>query len=145
MPPMPPNTHSVDKENDRVCDLPLWEKSSNDGPMMETYPVKNKATESDATTALLRAKVDSFSTRGYVNDPTPVEYMPRLTKYCDGPELYVKRDDLLPLAGGGSKTRKLGKYWRAEFNSSAALLNVPRIPLTHKSLFFFRFPRSGSH
>lgn len=107
MPPMPPNNHSVDKENDRVCDLPLWEKSSNDGPLMETYPVKNKATESDATTALLRAKVDSFSTRGYVNDPTPVEYMPRLTKYCDGPELYVKRDDLLPLAGGGSKTRKL--------------------------------------
>ena len=48
--------------------------------------------------------------RGYVSDkiPTPVEFMSRLSDLIpEGPQLWVKRDDLLPLAGGGSKTRKL--------------------------------------
>lgn len=72
------------------------------------YPLTEKAIGSDNDpTILLREKIGSFPTRGYVTQPTPIDYLPRLTKYCDGPELYVKRDDLLPLAGGGSKTRKL--------------------------------------
>jgi D-cysteine desulfhydrase family pyridoxal phosphate-dependent enzyme len=39
--------------------------------------------------------------------PTPVEQLPRLTKYLNGPKLFVKRDDQTGLAFGGNKTRKL--------------------------------------
>ncbi len=39
--------------------------------------------------------------------PTPIEPLARLSRQLGGPELYVKRDDLTGLAGGGNKTRKL--------------------------------------
>lgn len=39
--------------------------------------------------------------------PTPVEPMPRLSKFMGGPSLLVKRDDQTGLAFGGNKTRKL--------------------------------------
>ncbi len=39
--------------------------------------------------------------------PTPVEEMPRLTKFLQGPKIFVKRDDQTGLAFGGNKTRKL--------------------------------------
>ena len=41
------------------------------------------------------------------NLPAPVEFLSRLTQHLGGPELYIKRDDLTGLAGGGNKTRKL--------------------------------------
>ena len=39
--------------------------------------------------------------------PTPLEYMPRLSKHLGGPDIYVKRDDCTGLGTGGNKTRKL--------------------------------------
>lgn len=39
--------------------------------------------------------------------PTPLEFMPNLTHYLGGPNLYIKRDDCTGLATGGNKTRKL--------------------------------------
>lgn len=39
--------------------------------------------------------------------PTPLEFMPNLTKHLGGPNIYVKRDDCTGLATGGNKTRKL--------------------------------------
>jgi D-cysteine desulfhydrase len=48
-----------------------------------------------------------FPRRGYVRVPTPLEPAPKLTEYLGGPNIYIKRDDLLPGAGGGNKTRKL--------------------------------------
>ena len=39
--------------------------------------------------------------------PTPIEELPRLTKFLGGPRLLVKRDDQTGLAFGGNKTRKL--------------------------------------
>jgi 1-aminocyclopropane-1-carboxylate deaminase len=39
--------------------------------------------------------------------PTPIHPLPRLSAELGGPELWVKRDDLTGLAGGGNKTRKL--------------------------------------
>ena len=39
--------------------------------------------------------------------PTPVESLQRLSRHLGGPELYIKRDDLTGLAGGGNKARKL--------------------------------------
>jgi D-cysteine desulfhydrase len=48
-----------------------------------------------------------FPRRRYTEWWTPLERMERLSRLLGGPELYVKRDDLLGLAGGGNKTRKL--------------------------------------
>jgi 1-aminocyclopropane-1-carboxylate deaminase len=39
--------------------------------------------------------------------PTPLHPLPRLTAQLGGPELWIKRDDLTGLAGGGNKTRRL--------------------------------------
>ena len=47
--------------------------------------------------------------------PTPLEFLPRLTKHLEGPKIYVKRDDCTGLGTGGNKTRKL------EFLIGAAL------------------------
>lgn len=38
---------------------------------------------------------------------TPIERAPLFSKALGGPEVYIKRDDLLGLAAGGNKTRKL--------------------------------------
>jgi L-cysteate sulfo-lyase len=39
--------------------------------------------------------------------PTPLEYLPNLTRELNGPELWIKRDDCTGLSSGGNKTRKL--------------------------------------
>ncbi len=49
-----------------------------------------------------------FPRRGYVVAPTPLEALPRFSRALDaGISVYIKRDDMLPGAGGGNKTRKL--------------------------------------
>lgn len=49
-----------------------------------------------------------FARRQYLQGPTPIEPMPALSRVLGGEvNLYVKRDDLLPGAAGGNKTRKL--------------------------------------
>ena len=48
-----------------------------------------------------------FPRRRYTPAPTPLEQLPALSAALGGPELWVKRDDLLGLAAGGNKTRKL--------------------------------------
>ena len=45
--------------------------------------------------------------------------MPRLSEHLCGPDIWVKRDDLLGLAGGGNKTRKL-EYLVADALQSGA-------------------------
>src|SRR3954453_21530338 len=37
----------------------------------------------------------------------PLHPLPRLTAHLGGPQLWIKRDDLTGLPGGGNKTRKL--------------------------------------
>src|SRR5690606_7458633 len=39
--------------------------------------------------------------------PTPLEFLPNLTRHLGGPDIYIKRDDCTGLATGGNKTRKL--------------------------------------
>ncbi len=57
-----------------------------------------------------------FPRRRYTHGFTPIEPLPRLSAALGGgAELWIKRDDLLGLAGGGNKTRKL------EFLVAAAL------------------------
>ena len=48
-----------------------------------------------------------FPRRRYTPGETPLEETPRLTEALGGPDIYIKRDDLLGLAAGGNKTRKL--------------------------------------
>jgi len=48
-----------------------------------------------------------FPRRRYTPGETPLEMAPRLTEALGGPDIYIKRDDLLGLAAGGNKTRKL--------------------------------------
>ena len=48
-----------------------------------------------------------FPRRRYTIGPTPLEFLPRFTEAVGGPQIYIKRDDLLGLTSGGNKTRKL--------------------------------------
>ena len=48
-----------------------------------------------------------FPRRCYTEGKTPIEKLTRLSAELGGPTIYMKRDDLLGLAGGGNKTRKL--------------------------------------
>lgn len=48
-----------------------------------------------------------FPRRRYTQGQTPIEYLPRLSEALAGPDIFFKRDDLLGLAAGGNKTRKL--------------------------------------
>ncbi len=48
-----------------------------------------------------------FPRRRYTQGWTPIEKLERLSATLGGPDIYIKRDDLLGLAGGGNKTRKL--------------------------------------
>ena len=48
-----------------------------------------------------------FPRRRYTPHFTPLEPLPRLSEALGGPEVWIKRDDLLGLAAGGNKTRKL--------------------------------------
>lgn len=48
-----------------------------------------------------------FPRRRYTSGKTPLEFLPRFTQALGGPNIYIKRDDLLGLTSGGNKTRKL--------------------------------------
>lgn len=48
-----------------------------------------------------------FPRRRYTEGWTPLHKLERLSALLGGPEIYIKRDDLLGLTAGGNKTRKL--------------------------------------
>ena len=48
-----------------------------------------------------------FPRRRYTPYATPIEPLERLSAHLGGPNLFIKRDDLLGLTAGGNKTRKL--------------------------------------
>jgi D-cysteine desulfhydrase len=48
-----------------------------------------------------------FARRRYTEGFTPIEAITRFSSILGGPNIYIKRDDLLGLSGGGNKTRKL--------------------------------------
>jgi D-cysteine desulfhydrase len=52
-------------------------------------------------------KIEALPRRRYTPHPTPIQKLERLSKELGGPEIWIKRDDLTGLAGGGNKTRKL--------------------------------------
>jgi len=48
-----------------------------------------------------------FPRRRYTEGYTPIEKLDNFSEALGGPEIYIKRDDLLGLTGGGNKARKL--------------------------------------
>jgi len=56
--------------------------------------------------------------------PTPIEHLNNITKYLEGPNIYIKRDDCTGLATGGNKTRKL------EFLIADAIKNKAELVVT---------------
>ena len=48
-----------------------------------------------------------FPRRRYTEGQTPIEKLTRFSEKLGGPNIFIKRDDLLGGAGGGNKTRKL--------------------------------------
>ncbi|MGQ0396036.1 D-cysteine desulfhydrase [Klebsiella pneumoniae] len=48
----------------------------------------------------------SFARHEFIPTPTPLEFLPRFSSVL-GRDVYIKRDDLTPLALGGNKLRKL--------------------------------------
>ena len=48
-----------------------------------------------------------FPRRLYTAGQTPIENASRFSEALGGPDIYIKRDDLLGLSAGGNKTRKL--------------------------------------
>ena len=48
-----------------------------------------------------------FPRRRYTPYPTPIEPLKNLSRHLGGPDIWIKRDDMLGLASGGNKTRKL--------------------------------------
>lgn len=68
----------------------------------------------------------------FTSSPTPVEPLPRLSKALGGPRIFIKRDDLTGLAGGGNKTRKL-EYLVADAHVKGAdtLITVGAVQSNH--------------
>jgi D-cysteine desulfhydrase len=48
-----------------------------------------------------------FPQQSLRDGPSPIQHLPRLSRKLGGPDIYVKRDDLDGLGGGGNKLRKL--------------------------------------
>jgi len=51
--------------------------------------------------------LSAFARCGLIESPTPIQHLPRLSQRMGGAQIYVKRDDLSGLGGGGNKLRKL--------------------------------------
>ena len=79
-----------------------------------------------------------FPRRIYTPYVTPIEFLPRLSAILGGPKIWIKRDDMLGLAPGGNKTRKLeflmadaiSKYADSVITCGAPQSNHCRITLT---------------
>ena len=94
-------------------------------------------------TALTRS-LERFPRRRYTPGPTPIEFLPHLSEYLKGPDLYIKRDDLLGLAGGGNKTRKL-EFLVADALSEGAdtLITVGAVQSNHCRLTLAAAAKEG--
>lgn len=55
----------------------------------------------------LKQKIETFPRRRLVHGPTTLHKLENITRELDGPEIWIKRDDLTGLGFGGNKSRKL--------------------------------------
>jgi D-cysteine desulfhydrase len=89
-------------------------------------------------------KLFELPRRTYTEFPTPLEPLPRLSKSLGGPEIWIKRDDQLGLAGGGNKTRKLEYVMAAALEDGAkAVMTVGAVQSNHCRLTLAAAKREG--
>ena len=89
-------------------------------------------------------KLFDLPRRTYTAFATPLEPMPRLSKALGGPEIWIKRDDQLGLAGGGNKTRKLEYVMAAALDAGAkAVMTVGAVQSNHCRLTLGAAKREG--
>lgn len=80
----------------------------------------------------------------YTEFATPLEPLPRLSKALNGPDIWIKRDDQLGLAGGGNKTRKLEYVMAAALADGArAVMTVGAVQSNHCRLTLAASRREG--
>lgn len=76
----------------------------------------------------------NFQKERFLHLPTPLEYLPTLSKDL-GISLYIKRDDLTNLGGGGNKLRKLEYFlYDAKAKGATALVTVGGAQTNHGRL-----------
>jgi len=68
------------------------------------------------------SQLDAIPRLGLVKEPTPLIFAPRLSAVYGGPQLLIKRDDLLPVAFGGNKVRSLDVIVAEALNQGADTL-----------------------
>jgi D-cysteine desulfhydrase len=85
-----------------------------------------------------------FPRRRYTPEPTPLHRLDHLSAFLGGPDIYIKRDDLLGLTGGGNKTRKL-EFLVAEALAQGAdtLITVGAVQSNHCRLTLSAAVREG--
>ena len=86
------------------------------------------ATSSNFSFAQASDDFDKIPRISLTNLPTACNRMTNLTKKLGGPDLYIKRDDVMELAHGGNKTRKL------EYGLAEALNNGAKAVVTQGGL-----------
>lgn len=59
------------------------------------------------TISEIKNRIGQFARKKLINSPTPFQKLENLSQTLEGPEIYMKRDDLTGLAFGGNKSRKL--------------------------------------
>lgn len=84
-----------------------------------------------------------FPRRRYTPGPTPLEPLPHLSEAL-GVEVWIKRDDLLGLAGGGNKTRKLEFLVADALNQGAdTLITTGAVQSNHARLTLAAAAKEG--
>ena len=89
-------------------------------------------------------QIEALPRRRYTLHPTPIERLERLSSILGGPEIWLKRDDLTGLAGGGNKTRKL-EFLVADALAQGAdtLITVGAVQSNHCRLTLAAAAREG--
>lgn len=92
---------------------------------------------------LILAQVDR---RNYTDYKTPIERLHRLSAALGGPTIYIKRDDLLGLTGGGNKTRKL-EFLMADAikNGADTIITCGALQSNHARLTLSAAVKEGLH
>jgi D-cysteine desulfhydrase len=68
--------------------------------------MKNITSKSVTGEPMSLQNLTRFPRLEFIGAPTPLEYLPRFSDYL-GREIFIKRDDVTPMAMGGNKLRKL--------------------------------------
>ena len=70
----------------------------------------------------MKKRIGEFAKIKLINSPTPFQKLENLSHNLEGPEIFVKRDDLTGLAFGGNKSRKLEFIIQDALNKKADVI-----------------------